>query len=288
MERRTVSVIIPAFDAADTIGPQLDAVLGQEFDGEWEVVVSDNGSTDSTASLVQRRSREDHRLRYVDASAHRGSAWARNAGVAQSRFDVLAFCDADDVVAENWLTAITAGVDDDFVVVGGRLEDRLLNTEVVASWRPTRPAGLAIAFGFLPFAPSGNMAISRAHYLRLGGFDEAFMKAHDVEFSWRAQLHGSTIRYAPDAVVHYRYRSTIQGAFAQGVRSGRAATQLHAAYGQHGMPGRAPGDFPRDAAWLLSRAPTVLRAARRGVWVRRAGEFSGRLSGSVRFRHWYL
>jgi glycosyltransferase involved in cell wall biosynthesis len=49
-----LSVIVPAFNAAATIGEQLEAFMAQAWAGDWDVVVADNGSTDETAKIVER------------------------------------------------------------------------------------------------------------------------------------------------------------------------------------------------------------------------------------------
>jgi glycosyltransferase involved in cell wall biosynthesis len=280
--------VIPALNAAATIEEQLDAVLAQRYDGAWDVIIADNGSTDRTAAIVRQRIVDDHRLTWVDASDQRGSAWARNVAARGAQGEVLAFCDADDIVGEGWLGEIVGAVVDDLTIAAGLLEDRSINSETVASWRPRRQATVPIAFQFMPFAPSGNMAITRAHFLRVGGFDSSFLKAHDVEFGWRAQLDGATVRFAPGAVVHYRYRTTLRGTWAQGVRSGRAAAQLFSVYSVNGMPRRSVADVSGDLWWLVSRLPFTFRRVRRGIWIRRFGELLGRATGAVQFRCWYL
>jgi glycosyltransferase involved in cell wall biosynthesis len=48
-----LSVVIPCLNAAATIGVQLEALAGQSWEGEWEVVVADNGSTDGSQAIVE-------------------------------------------------------------------------------------------------------------------------------------------------------------------------------------------------------------------------------------------
>jgi cellulose synthase/poly-beta-1,6-N-acetylglucosamine synthase-like glycosyltransferase len=77
----TVSVVIPARNAAWCLTEQLRALAAQDFDGTWEVVVSDNGSTDGTVALVRDLAASfPVPLRVVDASRRPGPAHARNEG----------------------------------------------------------------------------------------------------------------------------------------------------------------------------------------------------------------
>ena len=108
-----VSVVVAALNAASTIQAQLDALSGQDYPAHlFEVLVCDNGSTDGTREIVQRHAQTDPRFRLVDASARRGSGPARNLGVARSRNNLIAFCDADDIAESGgcppwWLPART-------------------------------------------------------------------------------------------------------------------------------------------------------------------------------------
>ena len=63
-----ISVVIPCFNDEETIGSQLEAVAKQAWSGEWEVVVSDNGSRDNTLAIVEQFRERLPNLRVVDSS----------------------------------------------------------------------------------------------------------------------------------------------------------------------------------------------------------------------------
>lgn len=88
-----VSVIIPAFNAAATISATIDSVLSQTLQ-DFEIIVSDDGSTDTTALLVSRY-RSDPRVRYV-FHENRGTSHAKNLAARQAKGEYLAFLDSDD------------------------------------------------------------------------------------------------------------------------------------------------------------------------------------------------
>lgn len=92
-----VSVIVPAYNSTATVGRAVDSVLGQTF-GDLELIVVDDGSTDSTSEAVL--SRHDERLRCVKTS-NGGVSRARNRGLELASGDLIAFLDADDA----WLPA---------------------------------------------------------------------------------------------------------------------------------------------------------------------------------------
>jgi GT2 family glycosyltransferase len=141
---------------------------------------------------------------------------------------------------------------------------------------------------FLPYAPSCNLGVWAHVFEATGGFHEEYPQAHDVEWSWRAQLASFTLGFAPEAVVHYRYRASFRGVARQAYASGLDTARLYRDYRALGARRTPLGPALRTWAWLLLRLPYVLSPARRGIWSRRAGEAAGRLRGSVRFRVLFL
>src|SRR4051795_2963793 len=102
---RLISVLIPARNAEATIAAQIYSLRSQTYDGLWEAILVNNGSTDSTVKLALDAA-GGLPLRVVDASERPGLSYARNVGVASARGDFVAFCDADDEVAPGWLAAL--------------------------------------------------------------------------------------------------------------------------------------------------------------------------------------
>ena len=75
--------------------------------------------------------------------------------------------------------------------MGGTQEQSRLNDEAVQHTRGARSRkALVRPLGFLPFAPTSNLAVWADVYRTVGGLDVDYPQAHDVEFSWRAQVGG--------------------------------------------------------------------------------------------------
>lgn len=89
-----ISVVIPAWNAAATIERALDSVFKQTH-ADFEVLVVDDGSTDSTAEIVQFHAHRDPRVRLITID-HAGPGAARNAGIAAATGEWIVFLDADD------------------------------------------------------------------------------------------------------------------------------------------------------------------------------------------------
>lgn len=209
-----VSVVIPAFNAQETLRAQLDALAAQDAGIPFEVLVSDNGSTDATAAIVSDAVRNLPVVRLVDASARRGASAARNIGAQSARGAYLLFCDADDVVSATWVREMRAAIADAPLVVGA-VEHALLNPGRDWDFGWSEPTFRDPALPQLPAGGSGNMAVSAAVFAEVGGFDESLSAAEDLDFSWRVQLAGHRLIGAPQAIVHVRKRGGVRDAMRQ-------------------------------------------------------------------------
>lgn len=98
-----VSVVIPTYNRAPLVGRAVDSALGQQFPN-LEVVVVDDGSTDDTRTNLARF---EDRIQYY-RQVNRGVSAARNAGIRQSRGDIIAFLDSDDMWQPQYLSTQVA------------------------------------------------------------------------------------------------------------------------------------------------------------------------------------
>ena len=90
------SIITPTFNRADLIERVIDSVQRQTFT-DWELIIVDDGSTDSTREVVRSRADLDARIRLETLGRNSGlPAVARNCGLAEARGELIAFLDSDD------------------------------------------------------------------------------------------------------------------------------------------------------------------------------------------------
>lgn len=280
-----LSVIIPCFNAADTIAVQLEALANQNWSEPWEVIVSDNGSTDDTVAVAEQY-QSKMALRVVDSSDRKGAAHARNVGVLAAASEAIAFCDADDEVAPGWVAAMgTALSCYDFVAC--RREYEKLNEPWALKYRKlSQVDGLQEYTDppFLPHASSSTIGVKRSVHEAVGGFDETLLRLQDTDYCWRIQLAGIELHFVPDAVVHYRFRPTLKGNFHQTRLWGEYNVLLYKKYRSLGMP---PISWKHGVrAWwlLLSRLPQIHSQEGRVKWVRRFARRLGRLYGCIKYR----
>lgn len=296
---RLVSVIVPTRNRRESLERQLRALATQDYQGHYEVVVSDDGSDDGTtdllsalerdASLLGDRAGRDLDLVMARSATCRGSPHARNVGMERARGDLMAFCDDDDVVQPNWLRAlaeaaaeadIVAGVNRRCREVGGQLQP-LGDLE----GRSRCYASPARQFGFLLSAQGGNMACWRYVTDAIGGWDTTYAYAHDVQLAWRAQLAGFTLAVAPEALVDWAQRAHLGQIWSQRFRWGIEDARLMADFAPRGCPQASLSTTLRRTLAIPLRFPRLFAGAEeRRAYVEWVSWRCGRLAGSLRYR----
>ncbi|WP_022918988.1 glycosyltransferase family 2 protein [Ruania albidiflava] len=98
-----VSVVMPAHDAAGTLASSIRSVQAQSHP-DWELLVTDDGSTDETWAMLTDAARLDSRIRPERSDRQLGAAGARNAAIRRARGAYVAFLDADDLWLADKLT----------------------------------------------------------------------------------------------------------------------------------------------------------------------------------------
>ena len=179
LEVPLVSVVIPAYNAAATVEATIGSALGQSFPS-IEVIVVDDGSTDTTAELVTRLARTDRRLRLVQ-SENKGVAHARNLGIEHSRGTFIAPLDADDLWQPTKLEKQVAAFQRDpelgFVYC---FHDRINSSDEIV-WRGHSHAVNGWAFlqhAVMNFVGNGsNFMVPRRIAMAAGGYSSALRKS---------------------------------------------------------------------------------------------------------------
>jgi GT2 family glycosyltransferase len=274
--RAVISVVVPVRNGMPWLDAQMDALMGQEYVGEWEVVVVDNGSTDRSPMVAAAWSERHPQVRCIDAAGASGAPGARNAGARAALGDLLAFCDSDDVVGSGWLTGLAGALATADVVAGvfdfWSLNGLPSSTPVPASMRQ------------LPFLPAGlgaNLAVRRQAFDTVGGFAENLVTGEDVDLCWRLQISGYRFAVEETAVVAKRDRTGFRDVFRQGFAFGRGAPVLYRKHRSAGARRNLAG-AARSWLWLLVNLPGLAGGGSlRYQWARAAGMRTGRLVGSA-------
>jgi glycosyltransferase involved in cell wall biosynthesis len=281
-----LSVIIPCLNEVGFIGVQLEALVNQCWSEPWELIVSDNGSTDKSLAIVDRYRERLPNLRIVDASDRQGQAHARNIGARYASGEALAFCDADDEVAPGWVAAMgEALVQHDFVA--SRFDIEKLNPPAMRSARgaPQRDGVMKYRYPpYLSFAGSCGLGVKHALHEAVGGFDETFPALEDADYCFRVQLAGGKLCFAPNAVVHIRFPQTLRGVYWQAYYWGKYNVLLYKKYRQLGMPKLSWRDGVQAWIGLLRTTPKIRSKDTRTAWLWGFAWRFGRLQGCLKYR----
>lgn len=199
-----VSVIIPVYNGRDLVNRAIDSVLDQTY-GAVEAVVVNDGSTDGTAEVLDRRAAEDARVRVVHQD-NGGLSAARNAGIASARGAYINFLDADDWLLEHKLRlqvdVLQAAPEVD-LVYSDFLRVRDSDGVVFGEPRrePPRPIAEVLVYRnwLAPMVP----LLRRSLVERVGGFDATFRAAEDWDYWYRCAQAGR-LAYVAGVVAMYR------------------------------------------------------------------------------------
>jgi glycosyltransferase involved in cell wall biosynthesis len=106
-----VSVLIPAFNAVETLERAVESARDQQCDCTFEIILVDDGSSDNSVAVMERLGAADSRIRYYLNGENRGVAHTRNTLIERATGDWIAFLDSDDVFLPEKLTRCLAVVE---------------------------------------------------------------------------------------------------------------------------------------------------------------------------------
>lgn len=269
--RPLVSVIVPAYNAERFLGDAVASVLRQTY-AELELIIANDGSSDSTADLVERFTAEDARVRPVHKK-NGGPSSARNAGLSAARGELVCFLDADDVFLPDKLERQVGFLQFfpscDLVYSDFYIGDDQLNP--IALWSRSPPdVPLRELFSYCCwFAPMSPLVRALA-LAKVGPFDEGLRSSEDWDFWIRAVQH-VTSGYLPGPVGVYRLHSAQAHHDAERIR--RTSDQI---IEKHYAPG--------SSEWHIARAAMAWSYAKRQ---RLAGDYA-RMTGNLVKLAWHI
>ncbi len=226
MNEPQVSVIIPAYNCEKTIAQCLKAVKEQTFKNIKEIIVSDDGSKDSTASIV--KSFPD--VSYV-CQPNAGPATARNRGAKIATSEILFFTDSDCVPNSNWVEkSIKHFENKDIAVVMGSYDiansssilSRCIHKEIVYRHNNLLPEYPKV-FG------SYNFGIRKKIFDELSGFNEEYRYAsgEDNDLSYRILKINKKIFFERESKVKHYHTESISRYLREQYRHGFWRAKLY-------------------------------------------------------------
>ena len=281
-----VSIIVPAYNAEANIDACVQSLLSLDYPRDrYEIIVVDNASTDDTARILAKFGGA---LRVLQERT-RGPAAARNAGLRNATYDLLAMTDADCLVDAQWLRELVAPLHHDKVaMVGGRILSVQPATAIERFGEEIHDHEAAITRYVPPYVITMNWASRRSHLESIGYFDERFLRAEDVELSYRFTQAGLTMAYAHGAIVSHHNERTLAGLFREAFDHGAHSRHLDVVHGDWLRAQFADAHGAR-LMHVVARAARELVTSddRARAWYRTVfniGKELGKLMGAARYR----
>ena len=208
-----LSVIIPAYNASETLGRLLASLAASSYKN-FEVIVGDDASNEQLTVKKLHTAGQKFPLSVTRLTHNRGPAAARNAAVKRARGDVLVFLDADVMVYPDTIAKIAEKFkeDHDLTAITGVWDKHQRTKSFFPQFKALRDwsywTNERDSEGYYYLFSTRNAAIRRNVFLRLGGFNEAFRQMEDVELTHRIAKRYAII-FAPDVRVHHEFEGFV-------------------------------------------------------------------------------
>lgn len=201
-----ISVIIPAYNAAQTIGPCLRALSKQTIaSSQYEIIVVDDGSSDGTGDLAEKAGAR------VISQSRSWPATARNAGIDSAKGEIVCFTDADCAPEPDWLEEITAPFENP-AIVGCKGTYATHQSEIIARFVQLEyedKYDLLRKQDHIDFIDTYSASYRRDVLIANDGFDQKFPYLEDQELSFRLSARGYRMVFQPGATVYHIHSETL-------------------------------------------------------------------------------
>jgi len=211
-----ISVVIPAHNAAQTLGECLKAIQSSDY-RDYEVVLVDDASGDDTVEVARR-----HGCRVIHSDENVGAAQAKNLGARAAQGDIVLFTDADVLLNNDTLGLLASHLEDPSVAgVVGLLGERLRYNDFPSQFKNlwmyytyTRLAATEEAKRGVGLFYTSLAAVRKEIFLQMGGFDPNYRGAsvtEDIEFGQRMLTAGHRIILDGHLTVEHLKQYTLGG-----------------------------------------------------------------------------
>lgn len=213
-----VSVIIPTFNRKTLIGETLNSVLAQTYTN-WECIIVDDGSTDTTEELVKAYSKKDDRIQFYHRPEEnpKGSSSCRNYGLEKARGEYIQFLDSDDLISkekfEHQVKLLEVDPLNSFATCKwGTFRDQVHTAEIHQNLRAYNSFEEPLEFinalsKEICYFPIHAYLIRNTIIRKAGAWNEYLSLNDDSEFMVRVFVNSKKICFSDSAVAYYR-RST--------------------------------------------------------------------------------
>lgn len=203
-----ISVILPVYNTEQFLGEAIESVLAQDFH-DWELVIVDDGSTDSSGNIADDYAAKDSRIKVFHVE-NGGLSYARNFGLSHSTGQFVTFLDSDDVLHANTLALLHKIIVDsgaDYVIGGFCFEAKCLETRLNPDFKMANAIDVLEEILYqLKFTNSACGKLFKRELFEKVRFTEG-RYYEDLEFIYNVSLKCKSIAYTSAPVYFYRQHS---------------------------------------------------------------------------------
>ena len=234
-----VSFVIPALNAASTLDACIEGIFAARRGGtRIEVFLADNGSTDQTREIARRRGAT------VLSGPGLTVAGLRNLGAREARGELLAFVDADCVIAPDWIEkGLSSFSEPEVAAVGSPTNVPATGTWIERTWELHRHR--ANELKLVDWLPTVGLLVRASAFREVGGFNEALATCEDVDLGYRVAARYRIVSDPDVKSIHlgeprtlwrfftkelWRGKQNLTGLFSHGVKRSELPSLLLPAY----------------------------------------------------------
>jgi cellulose synthase/poly-beta-1,6-N-acetylglucosamine synthase-like glycosyltransferase len=255
-----ITAAVCSFNRAELLRRCIESLLAQDFEGEYQVIVIDNGSWDHTQQVVEELSRtapSNVLFEHVRHEQNRGLGAARNTALERAVGGIIAYTDDDTVVDTDWVRNIAKCFREhpEIVAAGGPVRNGHVNNVVAEIGQHIVTARLyaGVVDGYCTFLIGNNQAYRKEAIEKVGGFEENLvLGGEEAEIQSRLLETGGRMMFSPDIVVTHYQRSTLRSFIRQYYRYGVSLYTTRSKYEASG----------RTNNYLAQREPVPVRVKR--------------------------
>ena len=216
MSLKRVSIIVPAYNAGEYLSETLSSILKQTLT-PFEIIVVNDGSTDSTDSIIDFFSRTNANLKAI-SQENKGLSAARNAGKHWATGDFIAFCDSDDLwlpqKLENQVQYLN--LNPEYLAVASRYSTFRDSSKIPKKGKiPTfqiSPNNLLTGLAWIPGSASSILIRNRPEF-KMIDFDESLSFAEDLDMWVQLSKIGKVAVIESNDVSIRLHNKSMQGSF---------------------------------------------------------------------------
>ncbi|HRN78492.1 MAG TPA: glycosyltransferase [Candidatus Dependentiae bacterium] len=223
-----LSFIIPTYNRAHVICDAIDSIYNQKnLTVDFEVIVTDDGSTDNTLKLLEKYAQKYSNFHYYQHAQNQGASETRNTCIAHAKGDLIFNLDSDNILAPDSIQSLITHMDQtnaDIVAFEHLIFFTQKNKEINRWTFATDKEFLDFTRAFSPESPlaSGNYLFTKRSFDRAGTYQGRYVETW--RFGFRQMAHGAKVAILPDSF--YWHRKSKDSNWEKGQKRNRNDTEM--------------------------------------------------------------